>query len=83
MRPVSGLGVATDRIDTIADFEAAARHGVKTDGGSAAGPGARVLAELAGLTADGQLELPIANVCPANRSARPIASLNAATRTAR
>jgi NADPH:quinone reductase-like Zn-dependent oxidoreductase len=41
---------------------AAAKHGVKTDGGAAAGPGARVLAELAGLIADGHLEVPIANV---------------------
>lgn len=58
------LGVATDRIDTIADFAAAAKHGVKTDGGSAAGPGAKVLAELAGLIADGHLDVPIANVYP-------------------
>jgi NADPH:quinone reductase-like Zn-dependent oxidoreductase len=28
------------------------------------GPGAKVLAELAGLIADGQLEVPIANVYP-------------------
>ena len=28
------LGVAAERIDTIADFAAAAKHGVKTDGGS-------------------------------------------------
>ncbi|MGV9270892.1 NADP-dependent oxidoreductase [Kitasatospora sp. NPDC003701] len=59
-----GLGVAADRIDTIADFAAAERYGVKTDGGVAAGPGATVLAELAGLIADGQLEVPIANVYP-------------------
>jgi NADPH:quinone reductase-like Zn-dependent oxidoreductase len=58
------LGVAADRIDTIADFAAAAKYGVKTDGGTAAGPGARVLAELAGLIADGRLEVPIANVYP-------------------
>lgn len=58
------LGVAAERIDTIADFAAAAKHGVKTDGGTAAGPGARVLAELAGLIADGHLEVPIANVYP-------------------
>jgi NADPH:quinone reductase-like Zn-dependent oxidoreductase len=61
------LGVATDRIDTIADFAAAEKHGVKTDGGTAAGPGARVLAELAGLIADGYLEVPIANVYPLAR----------------
>ncbi|MFZ0919270.1 MAG: NADP-dependent oxidoreductase [Candidatus Dormiibacterota bacterium] len=56
------LGVAADRIDTIADYPAAAKHGVKTDGGAEAWPGARVLAELAGLIADGYLEVPIANV---------------------
>src|SRR6201999_2467406 len=58
------LGVAPDRIDTIADFAAAAKYGVKTDGGTAAGPGAGVLAELADLLADGHLELPIGNVYP-------------------
>ena len=58
------LGIAAERIDTIADFAAAAKHGVKTDGGVAAGPGAKVLAELAALIADGQLEVPIANVYP-------------------
>ena len=59
-----GDGVAAERLDTIADFAAAAKHGVKTDGGTAAGPGARVLAELAGLISDGHLEVPIANVYP-------------------
>lgn len=58
------LGVTADRIDTIADFAAAEKYGVKTDGGIAAGPGAKVLAELAGLIADGHLEVPIANVYP-------------------
>jgi NADPH:quinone reductase-like Zn-dependent oxidoreductase len=58
------LGVPADRIDTIADFAAAGKYGVKTDGGTAAGPGALVLAELAGLIADGYLEVPIANVYP-------------------
>jgi len=58
------LGVAADRVDTIADFAAAAKYGVKTDGGTAAGPGAAVLAELAALIADGHLEVPIANVYP-------------------
>jgi NADPH:quinone reductase-like Zn-dependent oxidoreductase len=58
------LGIATERIDTIADFPAAAKYGVKTVGGAEAGPGAEVLAELAALIADGQLDLPIANVYP-------------------
>jgi NADPH:quinone reductase-like Zn-dependent oxidoreductase len=58
------LAVAAERIDTIVDYAAAAKHGVKTDGGREAGPGAKVLAELAGLIADGHLEVPIANVYP-------------------
>jgi NADPH:quinone reductase-like Zn-dependent oxidoreductase len=58
------LGVAAERIDTIVDFATAQKHGVKTDGGTAAGPGAKVLAELADLIADGHLEVPIANVYP-------------------
>ncbi|MFE3099052.1 NADP-dependent oxidoreductase [Nocardia tengchongensis] len=58
------LGVAPDRIDTIADYQAAAKYGVKTDGGAEAGPGAEILGELAGLIADGSLEVPIASVYP-------------------
>ena len=50
-RPVGGgyvelaleLGVAPDRIDTIADFEAVAKHGVKAEG-NAAGASAETLA---------------------------------------
>jgi NADPH:quinone reductase-like Zn-dependent oxidoreductase len=53
------LGVARDRIDTIIDFAAAAKHGVKTEGNSAAA-NAKVLAELAGLIDAGRLEIPIA-----------------------
>jgi NADPH:quinone reductase-like Zn-dependent oxidoreductase len=55
------LGVRPERIDTIADFEAAAKYGVKTDG-NAAGGNAQVLAELAGLVDKGLLEIPIAKV---------------------
>ena len=58
------LGVGPGRIDTIADYAAAAKYGVQTAGGAEAGPGAQVLAELARLIADGQLEVPIANVYP-------------------
>src|SRR6201986_2881613 len=58
------LGVKAERIDTIADYAAAAQYGVKTDGGTAAGPGATGLAQLANLIADGQLDVPIANVYP-------------------
>ncbi|MEU4330951.1 NADP-dependent oxidoreductase [Nonomuraea dietziae] len=58
------LGVAVERIDTIADFAAAAKYGVKTEPGTNARPGAEVLAELAALIADRHLEVPIANVYP-------------------
>jgi NADPH:quinone reductase-like Zn-dependent oxidoreductase len=58
------LGVAPERIDTIADVAAPQRHpGVKTDG-NMAGASAANLAELAALIADGRLELPIARVYP-------------------
>ncbi len=57
------LGVAPERIDTIADFEAMAKFGVKGDG-NAAGARAEVLAELAGLIEEGELEVPIAAVYP-------------------
>jgi NADPH:quinone reductase-like Zn-dependent oxidoreductase len=57
------LGVAPERIDTIVDFQSAARHGVKTEG-NAAGARAEVLAELAALIADGRLEVPIARTYP-------------------
>jgi NADPH:quinone reductase-like Zn-dependent oxidoreductase len=58
------LGVAPERIDTIADFDAPQRHpGVKTDG-NLAGASAANLAELAALIADGRLEVPIARVYP-------------------
>jgi NADPH:quinone reductase-like Zn-dependent oxidoreductase len=57
------LGVKPDRIDTIANFEAKEKYGVKIDG-NAAGSSADVLAELAGLIDKGQLEIPIAGVYP-------------------
>ena len=57
------LGVRPERIDTIIDFAAARRHGVKTDGNAAAAS-ADVLAELAGLVAKGVIEIPIAGVYP-------------------
>jgi len=55
------LGVRPDRIDTIANFAAREKYGVKIDG-SAAGGTPEVLAELAGLIGSGQLEIPIAAV---------------------
>jgi NADPH:quinone reductase-like Zn-dependent oxidoreductase len=53
------LGVDPSRIDTIVNVGAVQQFGVKSEG-SAAGAGAKTLAELAGLIAAGKLEVPIA-----------------------
>ncbi|MEH1833015.1 MAG: NADP-dependent oxidoreductase [Nostoc sp.] len=55
------LGVAPNRINTIIDFEAASRHHAHADGSAKAESGA-VLAEIAQLVADGELQVPIAAV---------------------
>ncbi len=60
------LGVEPSRVDTIANFEAVARYGVKAEG-NAVGASASVLAELAGLIAAGELEVPIAATFPLDR----------------
>jgi NADPH:quinone reductase-like Zn-dependent oxidoreductase len=60
------LGVRPERIDTIIDFAAAKRHGVKAEG-SAAAATAQVLGELVGLLRDSTLEVPIAKVFPLDR----------------
>jgi len=57
------LGVAPERIDTIADFAAPAKYGVKLEG-TAAAASAEVLAELAAMIDKGLLEIPIARVYP-------------------
>ncbi len=57
------LGVAPDRIDTIIDFAAVERYGVRAEG-NASGASAAVLAELADLIEAGELELPIARTYP-------------------
>jgi NADPH:quinone reductase-like Zn-dependent oxidoreductase len=57
------LGVQPSRIDTIVNFGAVAQFGVRAEG-NAAGASASVLAELAGLVAAGQLEVPIAATFP-------------------
>ncbi|MDR3678404.1 MAG: NADP-dependent oxidoreductase [Flavipsychrobacter sp.] len=57
------LGIPPERIDTIIDFEAAQKYGVKTDGNSKAAT-VEVLAELAQLMESGQLEIPIAKTYP-------------------
>jgi NADPH:quinone reductase-like Zn-dependent oxidoreductase len=60
------LGIEPSRIDTIANFEAVQKFGVKAEG-NAAGASAGVLAELAGLIAAGQLDVPIAAAYPLDR----------------
>ncbi len=57
------LGVEPPRIDTIADFAAVERFGVKAEG-SATAADPKVLSELAGLVAAGRLEVPIAGTYP-------------------
>jgi NADPH:quinone reductase-like Zn-dependent oxidoreductase len=60
---VENLGIPTDRIDTITDFGAVAQFGVQSAGGADASSAA-VVAELAELIAQGELEVPIAGVFP-------------------
>ena len=60
---VEDLGVVPSRVDTIANFEAVEKYGIKAEG-SAAGSSAAVLAELAGLIAAGELEVPITATFP-------------------
>jgi len=57
------LGVQPSRIDTVANFDAVQKYGVKAEG-NAAGASAQVLAELAGVIAAGELEVPIAATYP-------------------
>jgi NADPH:quinone reductase-like Zn-dependent oxidoreductase len=60
---VAELGVDTQQVDTIIDFPAIERFGVKGEGNAEAADAA-VLAELAGLVAAGELEVPVAEVYP-------------------
>jgi len=57
------LGVRPERIDTIIDFQAAQKYGVKTEGNATAAS-ADVLAELARRIDAGELEVPIARSFP-------------------
>ena len=57
------LGVRPERIDTISDFAAVEKHGVKAEGAAEAAS-ADVIAELAGMISEGNLEVPIAKVYP-------------------
>jgi NADPH:quinone reductase-like Zn-dependent oxidoreductase len=59
------LGVRPERIDTIANFEAPAKYGVKAEGGSAFASESirvRVLADLADAVSQGKIVVPIAHV---------------------
>ena len=57
------LGVRPERVNTIANFEAVEKYGVKADGNATAAS-ASILAELAELISQGSLEIPIAHVYP-------------------
>jgi NADPH:quinone reductase-like Zn-dependent oxidoreductase len=57
------LGIDPQRVDTIIDFAAVERFGVKGEGNAEAADAA-VLAELTGLVAAGELEVPVAQVFP-------------------
>lgn len=57
------LGVRPERVNTIIDFGAASRYGVKTEG-TAAAQRPEVLREMADLLADGRLELPVSATYP-------------------
>jgi NADPH:quinone reductase-like Zn-dependent oxidoreductase len=57
------LGVAPARVDTIANFAAVEKFGVKAEG-NAAGASTENLADLAQLIADGEIEVPIAATYP-------------------
>ncbi len=57
------LGVAPDRIDTIIDYDAAARHGARQDA-STVGMNRDVVQQLTDLIAAGELEVPIAAIYP-------------------
>ena len=55
--------MAPSRVDTIANFEAVEKYGIKAEG-SAYGASAAVLAELAALIAAGELDVPVTATFP-------------------
>ena len=71
---VTELGVEPRRVDTIIDFPAVERFGVQAAGNADAADAA-VLAELAGLVAAGELDVPIAQVFPLNEVQRAYRTL--------
>lgn len=72
---VEDLGVEPSRVDTIANFEAVEKYGIKAEG-SAFAASAAVLAELAGLVARGDLEVPVNATFPLDQ----VQDTSAATR---
>ncbi len=58
---IEDLRLPPEKVDTIADFDAVKRFGVQSKGGADAAT-ASVVAELADLVAQGELEVPIAAV---------------------
>ena len=71
---VTELGVEPRRVDTIIDFPSVERFGVQAAGNADAADAA-VLAELAGLVAAGELDVPIAQVFPLNEVQRAYRTL--------
>ena len=61
---VDQLGVMPDRVDTIIDREAAARHGSRADGMSTVKDVRLVMGELASLIEQGELVVPVAATFP-------------------
>jgi NADPH:quinone reductase-like Zn-dependent oxidoreductase len=61
------LGVAPERVETIIDWEAAARHGAKADGMAAVDDPRKVVSDLASLIAGGELVVPIASTFPLDK----------------
>ena len=68
------LKVDPARVDTIVRFDAIAKYGIKSEG-NAVGASARALAELAGLAATGELEIPIAATYPLDQVREAYAEL--------
>jgi NADPH:quinone reductase len=68
------LGIARDRIETIASFARAEELGVKAEGSGAAST-PEVLTEMANLVASGAIEIPIAATYPLDQVADAFAEL--------
>jgi NADPH:quinone reductase-like Zn-dependent oxidoreductase len=68
------LKVSPERIDSVANFDAVAKYGIKAEG-NAAGASAATLAELARLAAAKELEIPLAHTYPLSEVAAAYAEL--------